>query len=152
MLLFCSPLISEQVFFLYINPTCTHTHSVFCHCLWSTRLQPCKWAREMELQQDKTRYNRGCFLLSVFIMSHALVQRGKVHHCATVWDSIADLWLYIYLKHWDNDRLSGCFHSSIAWSEPEFSFSPILQQVSFQIALLGLNHINLCTIVVYYCN
>jgi len=33
MLLLCSPLISEQVFFLYINPTCAHTHT-HTHCIF----------------------------------------------------------------------------------------------------------------------
>lgn len=134
MLLLCSPLISEQVFFLYINPTCAHKHTHTASSLWSTRLQPCKWARERNLLLSGTATGKQGITEAVSYSlcsqgQHAIVQWGKVQHCATVWESIADHWHYIYLKHWDNGRLSSCFHTwldCLVW--PDFSSTPILQQ------------------------
>lgn len=132
MLLLCSPLISEQVFFLYINPTCAHKHTHTASSLWSTRLQPCKWARERNLLLSGTATGKQGITEAVSYSlclqgQHAILHWGKVQHCATVWESIADHWHYIYLKHWDNGRLSSCFHTwldCLVWTRFQFHSHP----------------------------
>lgn len=89
MLLLCSLLISEQVFFLYINPTCTHTHMHTQMCSPSLSLHRLILVAAMqmaqrderlaivELQQGKTRYNGGCLIFSVFTRSMLLFNGAK---------------------------------------------------------------------------
>ncbi len=140
MLLLCSPLISEQVFFLYINPTCvrTHTHTLSLSLpassyLWSTRLQRCKWARDLSplLKWNKIQhrlFHIGC-AYKVNILSFSGAKCSIVQQSGTKFTSNTEI-------------MTGCLHTLLGLNQNLVPL-PTIQQVSFHIALLGLNHIRL---------
>lgn len=139
MLLLCSPLISEQVFFLYINPTCvcTHTHTLsFSPCIFlfveyeiaamqmGQRLEPLlKWNK---IQQRL--FHIGC-AYKVNILSFSGAKCSIVQQSGTKFTSNTEI-------------MTGCLHTLLGLNQNLVPL-PTIQQVSFHIALLGLNHIRL---------